>query len=196
MGKKFAPAYANIFMANWEGEVLAKCKKKPACYLRYLDDIWGIWMGSELEFQEFVGILNSHDPSIQLKTEINRHSISFLDTIVFKGADFITNHKLDIKIFFKSTDTYALLYKDSFHPKHTFRGIVKAQLLRVKHICTREVDFRDAVKTLFKALRRRGYSRTFLRLCLKTFQEDRKRDHGELIPLITTFSSNSIYFNR
>lgn len=28
MGKKFAPAYANIFMAKWEEEVLAKCKKK------------------------------------------------------------------------------------------------------------------------------------------------------------------------
>lgn len=28
MGKKFAPAYANIFMANWEKEVLCqKCQK-------------------------------------------------------------------------------------------------------------------------------------------------------------------------
>lgn len=197
MGKKFAPAYANIFMAHWEEEALAKCKKKPACYLRYLDDIWGIWTGSETEFQEFVGILNSHDPSIKLKTEINKDSISFLDTTVFKGPDFITTHKLDIKLFFKSTDTHALLYKNSFHPKHTFRGIVKAQLLRFKRICTREEDFIEAVKTLFKALRRRGYSRTFLRLCIKTFQEDNeKKDRGELIPLITTFSSNSMYFNR
>lgn len=72
MGKKFAPAYANLFMANWEKEAIAKCKKKPAQYLRYLDDIWGVWTGSKLEFQEFVDTLNSHDPSITLKKRRRR----------------------------------------------------------------------------------------------------------------------------
>lgn len=196
MGKKFAPAYANIFMANWEAEVLPRCKKKPAHYLRYLDDIWGIWTGSELEFTEFVQTLNSHDPSIQLKFEINREAIDFLDTTVFKGPTFNITRKLDIKVFFKSTDTHALLHKFSFHPKHTFRGIVKSQLLRFQRICTQPTDFRKAVITLFKALRERGYSRPFLKKCLKTFQEDSEKVKGDLLPLISTFSSNSRYFNR
>lgn len=196
MGKKFAPAYANIFMANWEQEALSKCKMKPAYYLRYLDDVWGIWTGSVKEFDEFVETLNSHDPSIKLKTVIRNQSIDFLDTTVFKGPDFFTNFKLDIKVFFKSTDTHALLHKESFHPKHTFRGIVKSQLLRFKRICTREGDFWKAVRVLFKALRHRGYSRTFLRQCLKTFHDNKVRDHGKLIPLITTFSSVSKVLNN
>lgn len=29
MGKKFAPNYANIFMAQWEKEALGKCPKNP-----------------------------------------------------------------------------------------------------------------------------------------------------------------------
>lgn len=29
MGKKFAPSYANIFMAEWETEALKKCDKWP-----------------------------------------------------------------------------------------------------------------------------------------------------------------------
>ena len=189
MGKKFAPAYANIFMANWESEALSKCQKKPAQYLRFLDDIWGVWTGSSEEFQEFVEVLNSHDPSIKLKVETNDQSIDFLDTTVFRGPDFPTNFKLDLKVFFKKTDTHALLHKNSFHPKHTFRGIVKSQILRFKRICTREENFREAVGTLFKALRKRGYPRPFLRDCLKTFGERRDKDHGKLIPLITTFSS-------
>lgn len=41
MGKRFAPAYANIYMAEWEEEVIKKCTKLPLIYLRYLDDIWG-----------------------------------------------------------------------------------------------------------------------------------------------------------
>lgn len=198
MGKKFAPAYANIFMANWEEETLSKCKKRPVYYFRYLDDIWGIWTGSELEFSDFVDTLNSHDPSIQLKFEINKDSIDFLDTTVFKGPDFDKTQKLDIKVFFKTTDTHALLHKQSFHPKHTFRGIVKSQLLRLRRICTRETDFMDAVKTLFRALRTRGYSRPFLRRCFKTFQIERERGEtqSDLIPLITTFSTNGSFFNR
>lgn len=62
MGKRFAPAYADIFKASWE--VLEKCPKKPLHYLRYLDDIWGVWCYSKEEL--FIRILNSHDPSIKL----------------------------------------------------------------------------------------------------------------------------------
>ena len=65
---------------------------------------------------------------------------------------------------------------------------MKSQILRFKIICTREVDFQEAVKIL---LHGRGYSRTFLRKCLKTFQDRKERDRGNLIPLITTYSSVS-----
>lgn len=196
MGKKFAPAYANIFMANWEEEVFKKCQKKPFHYLRYLDDIWGIWTGSREEFQDFVDILNSHDPSIKLETEIDEQSINFLDTTVFKGPNFGHTHKLDIKVHFKTTDTHALLYGTSFHPKHTFRGIVKSQLLRFKRICTRHENFIESVRILFTALRERGYTRTFLKDCFKNFLVRKERDHGDLIPLITSFSSISTIINR
>ena len=37
MGKKFAPNYANLFIAKWEQEALSKCPKQPQFYLRYLD---------------------------------------------------------------------------------------------------------------------------------------------------------------
>lgn len=190
MGKKFAPAYANIFMANWEEEVLVKCHNKPMHYLRYLDDIWGIWTGSQDEFNQFLTILNSHDPSIQLKHEISQESINFLDTTVYKAPGFKDNEQLQIKVYFKKTDTHALLFKTSFHPAHTFKGIVKSQLLRFSRICTRQDDFLEAVRLLFKALRERGYSRPFLRRCLKTFRVTKeKEDDKTIIPLITSFSS-------
>lgn len=40
MGKKFAPAYANIYTAGTS--LLKKCKYKPRVYYRYLDDIFGV----------------------------------------------------------------------------------------------------------------------------------------------------------
>ncbi|XP_028297624.1 uncharacterized protein LOC114459639 [Gouania willdenowi] len=190
MGKRFAPSYANIFMADWEEAGLAKCKYKPLYYVRYLDDIFGIWSHTKEDFLQFIETLNTHDPSIKLKYETNDKSIDFLDTTVYKGDDLGRTCTLNIKVFFKKTDTHALLFKSSFHPKHTYRGLVKSQLIRYDKICTKEEDFWETVKILFKTLQKRGYSRTFLRHCLKSFK-DKKLDstQKQKIPLITTFSS-------
>lgn len=189
MGKTFAPSYANIFMAKWEEEVLKKCTHKPTFYCRYLDDIFGIWEESKEEFDNFLSILNSHDASIQLKAEFQSNSIDFLDTTVFKGSKFQTNNKLDIKVFFKATDTHALLHKNSFHPKHTFRGVVQAQILRFHRICTRVEDFRLAIKILFSALQSRNYSRSFLRKCLKAFHAKKQKIKENILPITTDFNS-------
>lgn len=196
MGKRFAPAYANIFMAQWEEEALSQCNQKPAHYVRYLDDIWGIWTGTAMEFDRFVKELNSVNPSIQLKSELKKDSIDFLDTTVFKGPEYSDTCTLDVKVFFKKTDTHALLHRESFHPRHTFKGIVKSQLLRFKRICTRPHDFMNAVQILFRALRKRGYSRSFLRHCFKIFQGTGEKIQGDLLPLITTFSTNSKWVNK
>ena len=40
MGIKMAPQYANIFMINFEENVLQNTHKKPLIYLRYIDDIF------------------------------------------------------------------------------------------------------------------------------------------------------------
>lgn len=195
MGKKFAPAYANIFMADWEEKALDKCSKKPLQYLRYLDDIFGIWTHSLEEFTQFIHTLDTHDPSIRLKYKFDHQCIDFLDTTVYKGDLFHETLRLDIKVYFKETDTHALLFKTSFHPQHTYRGLIKSQLIRFKRICTQGQDFLAAVKTLFDALRKRGYSRSFLRHCFKTFQLQRQRDQRKYIPLITNFSSVSAILN-
>lgn len=195
MGKSFAPSYANIFMAVWEETALANCPITPLHYYRFLDDIWGIWTASMDQFSQFISFLNGVDPSIKLKFEISENSINFLDTTVYKGPEFLTQNRLEIKVFFKPTDTHALLYKNSFHPKHTFNGIVKSQLLRFSRICTCQSDFQEAVRILFKALRSRGYARCFLRKCFSTFRIQKIKDDKEMIPFISTFSTTSVKIN-
>lgn len=163
MGKIFAPNYANIFMAEWEGKALAKCTKLPIIYLRYLDDIFGIWTHGETEFNKFLATLNSQHPSIRLTSETSYNSINFLDTTIFKRDQFYKTGRLDSKVHFKPTDTHQLLHKESFHPKHTFSGILKSQILRFHRICNNRDDFESATKILFDSLRERNYSARFLR---------------------------------
>lgn len=95
---------------------------------------------------------------------------------------------LEIKVFFKETDTHALLHKSSYHPRHTFAGLVKSQLLRFHRICSHKDDFMSATKTLFIALSTRGYSRSFLRSALKTFLIQKPIQISSAIPLVTTYS--------
>lgn len=196
MGKKFAPAYANIFMAEWEASALSRCHKQPLHYFRYLDDIWGVWTHSEDEFKEFVATLNNHNTSIKLKSATSHLSVDFLDTTTYKGPDFNTSHKLDIKVFFKETDTHALLHKRSFHPKHTYSGLVKSQLLRFRRICTQERDFREATQILFKALRPRGYNRSFLRKVFKSYLTSRAQAEGTVVPFVLTYSSAALKLTK
>lgn len=196
MGKRFAPAYANIFMADWEEKALGKCNRKPLHYYRFLDDIFGIWTYSKEEFLQFINVLDTHDPSIRLKYTHNEQTIDFLDTTTYKGTTFHQDQKVDIKVYFKETDTHALLFKTSFHPRHTYKGLVKSQLIRFKRICTKHEDFTEAVKILFGALRKRGYSRSLLRQCYKTYQIQKTKIQKELIPLVTNFSSMSAKLNN
>ena len=163
MGKKFAPSYANIFMAKWESEALQKCQKHPQTYFRYLDDIFMVWPHSKEEFEQFFEILNSHDTNIKLKYTISEKEVNFLDVTVFKGEQCHTKGQLDTKVYFKPTDTHELLHKSSYHPKHTFKSIVKSQIIRFHRICTHSSDFHKACSTLFSVLRKRQYSNSFLR---------------------------------
>ena len=121
MGKKFAPSYANIYMAEFEQEVLEKATKLPLVYWRFLDDIFIIWPHSEIEFLEFFKLLNNHSNSIKLKYTMSTDTIDFLDVTIFKGHRFQTEPVLDTKVYFKPTDTHELLHK-VFPPSSHFRG--------------------------------------------------------------------------
>ena len=197
MGKKFAPSYANIFMADWEESALQTAPLKPLHYYRFLDDVWGVWDHTREQFLEFANHLNTQSRSIKIKHEINNIEVNFLDTVTYKGSKFPETGQLDFKIYFKDTDTHSLLYKTSYHPKHTFKGIVKSQLLRFHRICSDKNNFIKATKTLFSALRNRGYSRSFLRMCQKHFltKKIKLNEKPKIIPLVSTFSEPGLQLN-
>ena len=152
---KFAPSHANC---SWKNAI-----KNQQCIL----DIWTIYgfCGITVKLSStppLHDILNTHSPAIRLSTRIEKNSIDFLDVTVFKGPKTNETGILDTKVFFKPTDTHQLLNKSSFHPKHTFVGIIKSQITRFYRICSQITDFETSCAVSFKALRKRGYSKRFL----------------------------------
>ncbi|CDQ99908.1 unnamed protein product, partial [Oncorhynchus mykiss] len=120
MGKKCLSAFANLYMCFWEETAFLKCQILPFLYLRYLDDIFGIWVSSMQDFECFLETLNTHHSAITTSHNIQREKLEFLDTqVLFVPSDGLTK-SLATKVFFKETDRHALLHKASYHPKHRY----------------------------------------------------------------------------
>ncbi|XP_069486076.1 uncharacterized protein [Ambystoma mexicanum] len=132
MGATMAPSYANCFMYKFETEHILKNQEWNSnihLWSRYIDDIFGIWTGTESTFTDFFEYLNSIDPRIQFTSEISKDMITFLDVLIKKG-----NSSYSTTLFRKTTDRNNLLHRLSFHQPSLLRNLPYSQLLRVKKI--------------------------------------------------------------
>ena len=77
IGTKFAPPYANIFMAGLEEEIFKNPKFKPFLWLRYLDDIFCLWTEGVDKLKEFFNYLNEFHPSIKFTWSILKNKLIF-----------------------------------------------------------------------------------------------------------------------
>lgn len=186
MGACFAPNYANISLAYWEEQNMTKAQQQPEKYLRYLDDIFVIWNHDKEQLLDFFNVLNEANPHIKLKHNIQLMELEFLDVLVFKKP--ITDpNRLHTRVFFKETDSHSLLQASSFHPKHTFSGIIKSQFIRFHRICSEVKYYHEACQTLMDILPARLYS---LQAMIKTKKEILKKyAKNQNIPGITQCKS-------
>ena len=92
-----------------------------------------------------------------------------------------TENRWDSKVYFKVTNTHRLLHKHSFHPGHTFKGIVKGQLHRFHRLCSSQADFDICTAILFKGLRQVKYSKRFLQKVKREFLLEGPKGHTKLL---------------
>lgn len=194
MGRSFCPALANLYLLDFDQQAMHSFKIKPILFFRYLDDIWGVFPGSEIELAEYEQWLSTRTPGISVTLKSHQSHIDFLDTTIYK-FNFLGECRLLTKTFFKPTASHQLLHVQSFHPKHTSQGVLKSQILRYKRISSNYTDFKHTCEVVFKVLVERGYTRRNLIKMrnyiwntsgeAKTDNEDKKTG---LLPLITTYN--------
>ena len=79
MGTICAPAYANIFMAEFEQKcVYLLIKDKSILFLRYID-IFMVWTKSEKQLKDFLSELNQKHPSTKFDYKFDCKQIEPLD---------------------------------------------------------------------------------------------------------------------
>ena len=59
---------------------------KSVIYLRYIDDIFMVWIKSKSELRHFMNEINQKHQSIKFDFKFSKESIEFLDTLVFMDA--------------------------------------------------------------------------------------------------------------
>ena len=157
MGTKCAPPYANIFMGRFEEQhIYPRILHHTRLYLRFIDDIFFIWKGTEQELKKFLEEINLQHPTIKFDYKYSKSMIEFLDLKIFKDS----MGKLLTKIYTKPTDRQSYLHKSSAHPHHLKKSIPYGQALRIRRICTNLKEFEAASEKLTTKLRERGYSNT------------------------------------
>ena len=97
MGTKMTVAFAVIFMAHIEKQLLTSCKShKPFLCERYIDDIFCVWTIPETESNNFIDFADSFYATFRFTHEISSEKIFFLDTEVFTGPRFTDRKILDV----------------------------------------------------------------------------------------------------
>ena len=91
MGTICAPAYANIFITSFESKFMYQyIKEKVITFLRFTDDLFMIWTGTEEDLLKFINELNQKHKTIKFDFKYSKTKIEFLDVLVKTS---ITNYK-------------------------------------------------------------------------------------------------------
>ena len=129
-----APPLAIIFMDAIESMMLSSAELQPVIYMRYIDDIFGIWTHGPDSLDTFFDFLNNFHPSLKFTIERSDHSdkkqIPFLDTLIKLEE----NGSLTTELYIKPMASPIILPYTSAHPIQTKRSVLYAQLLRAKRL--------------------------------------------------------------
>uniref|UniRef100_A0A8C5QN04 GIY-YIG domain-containing protein n=1 Tax=Leptobrachium leishanense TaxID=445787 RepID=A0A8C5QN04_9ANUR len=139
MGAKFAPGYANIFVAHWEQEVIWEnnpFRANLALWRRFIDDIFIVWEGGREDLDRFFDYVNTNNMDLKFTIEVGDRTLNFLDLNIF-----ITDTNFCTKTFFKPTDKNSYINYNSCHHKKWLNNIPKNQFGRIRRNCTKMSDF-------------------------------------------------------
>ena len=157
MGTPLAPTLAILYMADLENEFLHTQKFKPYFYVRYIDDIFIIWLHGREKLDLFFHAFNQFNPAIQFDMEVSDSDINFLDITIYKSENFNETRQLYTKTHFKETNTFQYIHFLSHHPLAVKKSVLYSEILRFKMQCTENKEFKNLTITFIKHFLQRGY---------------------------------------
>ena len=123
---------------------------KPFLWLRYLDEIFGIWTQNFQKLNELFNCINSLHPTVNFTRDYSTTEINFLGVTVTK-----VGNKLEIDLYCKPTDMHQYLHAQSCY-RNAYKGsIAYGQVVRFKKIGSREEKLNNHLEQLRQRLIKR-----------------------------------------
>lgn len=155
MGNRLAPPFAILFMHNLETKFLATTDKPPVLWLRYIDDIFGVWLHHVESLKQFHHSLNQFHPTIKFSLEHtgDTPSIPFLDTEVSLTKD----GTISTELYIKPTHSGILLHHSSAHPRSTKEAVALSQMNRAMRDSSTTAGSSRGIEKISQMLERNDY---------------------------------------
>ena len=121
---------------------------------RFIDDCLGMFLGGRRVFSVFYDKLLAQFKTydLDLTMEMSDKEIIMLDLEIY-----VLDNRLHTKESRKETASNSYLHYQSAHPTFTFMGIVKSQMYRLRRLCSRDEDYKEAIQNLKKRCLNSGY---------------------------------------
>ncbi|XP_043921672.1 uncharacterized protein LOC122796966 [Protopterus annectens] len=164
MGTPYVNSYSNLVLAQWE-KVKLLCDVNPwykhlLYYGCFTEDIFIFWKGDAGQYSRFTDYLNHTTKFLKFQFDCSETEINFLDAKVLlhpvKGLQTSLHRKYTWRNYY--------LHRQSMHPNHIFKNILKNQVTRISRLCTNDADFSREFTDLHHNLRARGYRDMDLKL--------------------------------
>jgi len=185
MGTSAACMWATIYFAVHEmGSIIPKFSNKLLLYLRFIDDIVGIWIGHQLEpaWKEFKEEVNNFG-ILEWEFEEPSKKVNFLDLTIS-----IENKTIVTKTYQKAMNLYQYLSPMSNHPPSMIKGIIYSLLKTYKNQNTYTEDYLDVAVKLFKRHAARGWNKTELKRII--LESNSKLEKQSLQPNLSAMFAN------
>ena len=183
MGTPMAVNFANLFMSNFETNMLNDFEEqygtRPKLYLRYIDDIFFVWVGNKADLDTFINFCNSYSEKKQMASKItfkSRYSSNFVEFLDMTVR--LENNRITTDLFCKPTAKHQYLHRSSFHSPTTIRSLPKTQLIRLRRICSHIKDYDRHSLDFVNFFTRRGYKKSPI---MKSREEVRNTSRESLL---------------
>lgn len=169
MGTPCAPPWATLFQGLDERDnIIPRFQVLLPIFVRYLDDIFGIWVplsdnqqANDAQWNEFTTAVNTGCLEWEF-SELSK-TVNFLDmTINISGDKFTTT------LYEKPMALYLFISPHSSHPPGITPGHVVGEVLRIHRLCSDANDITKRVCTHFGRQIRRGHQ---LEILIPLFQK-------------------------
>lgn len=192
MGSRVAPPLAITFMHVIESLILSSPGDQPVLYLRYIDDILGVWTHGASELNNYHKFVDSFHPSLKFSLERTDpsqiSSVPFLDTLITVSP----SGQFSTELYFKPMASPIIIHFTSAQPMQVKNAVLHSELLRAKRTGSDDDAVERGIDKVTNIFLSNGYPRRIIKRAIfkvKHTDQMNKKQQRNIQNQNTTFIS-------